>query len=208
MEQSPWRSLVSLWGLWDRDPQVGNSSFKPLIQLRGFSYGSNRKEFAEGTFTSLLSERSSKLKQGSGIAQWYSAGLRAGWSRVRVRAGTWNFLFTTASSPTLGPTQPPVRGVSGVLSLGVKRSQREANHSPSSSTEVNECVKLYLHSSNTPSWRGAQLKKKDRYNFNLLYFTLLYIYPVSFIYEDIKFILPLHGLVWNIKVKVVVPVLN
>jgi hypothetical protein len=31
-----------------------------------------------------------------------------------------------------------------------------------------------LHSPNTPSWRGAQSKKKHRDNFTLLYFTLLY----------------------------------
>jgi hypothetical protein len=28
-----------------------------------------------------------------------------------------------------------------------------------SSAEVKECLKLYLHSSNTPSWRGAHFKK-------------------------------------------------
>jgi hypothetical protein len=36
-------------------------------------------------------------------------------------------------------------------------SGREADHSPSSSAEVKEWMELYLHSSNTPSWRGAQL---------------------------------------------------
>jgi hypothetical protein len=36
-------------------------------------------------------------------------------------------------------------------------SGREADHSPPSSAEVKEWVELYLHSSNTPSWRGAQL---------------------------------------------------
>jgi hypothetical protein len=34
---------------------------------------------------------------------------------------------------------------------------READHSPLSSAKVKEWVELYLHSSNTPSWRGAQL---------------------------------------------------
>jgi hypothetical protein len=36
-------------------------------------------------------------------------------------------------------------------------SGREADHSPPSSAEVKEWVELYLHSPNTPSWRGAQL---------------------------------------------------
>jgi hypothetical protein len=42
-------------------------------------------------------------------------------------------------------------------------SGREADHSPPSSAEVEECVELYLHSPNTPSWRGAQ--GEHRYNF-------------------------------------------
>jgi hypothetical protein len=36
-------------------------------------------------------------------------------------------------------------------------SGREADHSPPSSAEVKEWVELYLHSPNTPSWRGAEL---------------------------------------------------
>jgi hypothetical protein len=64
-------------------------------------------------------------------------------------------LITTASRIALGPTQPPIQWVPGVLSLGVKWSGREADHSPSSSAEVKECVEMYLHSPNTPSWHGA-----------------------------------------------------
>jgi hypothetical protein len=40
----------------------------------------------------------------------------------------------------------PIQWVPGVLSLGVKRPGREADHSPPSSAEVKECVELYLHS--------------------------------------------------------------
>jgi hypothetical protein len=32
------------------------------------------------------------------------------------------------------------------------------DHSLPSSAEVKECVELYLHFANTPSWRGARLK--------------------------------------------------
>jgi hypothetical protein len=39
------------------------------------------------------------------------------------------FLFTTASRRTLGPTQPPIQWVPGALSMGVKRLEREADHS-------------------------------------------------------------------------------
>jgi hypothetical protein len=49
---------------------------------------------------------------------------------------------------------------------GVKRPGREVDHSPPSSAEVKESVELHFHSSNTPSWRGAQLKKhRDNFAF-------------------------------------------
>jgi hypothetical protein len=62
------------------------------------------------------------------------------------RRGLEIFLFTTASRTALGPTQPPIQWVPEALSLGVKRSGREADYSPPSSVEVKVCVKLYLHS--------------------------------------------------------------
>jgi hypothetical protein len=58
----------------------------------------------------------------------------------------------------LGPTQSPIQWVPGDLNVGVKRQGREADHSPQCSAEVKECVELYIHSPNTPSWRGALLK--------------------------------------------------
>jgi hypothetical protein len=50
---------------------------------------------------------------------------------------------------------------------GVKQPGREVDHSPPSNVEVKEWVELYFYSSNTPSWRGAQLKAQGLY----LYFT-------------------------------------
>jgi hypothetical protein len=57
-------------------------------------------------------------------------------SRVRFPAGLGIFLLTTASRTALGPTQPPIQRVPGVLSLGEKRPGREADHSPPSNAEV------------------------------------------------------------------------
>jgi hypothetical protein len=74
------------------------------------------------------------------------------------RRGLGIFLFTTASRTALVPTQPPIQWVPGAISLEVKQPGREADHSPRSSAEVKERVELYLHSPNTPSWRGAQLR--------------------------------------------------
>jgi hypothetical protein len=56
--------------------------------------------------------------------------------------------------------------------VGIKRPGREADRSPPSSAEVKECVELYLHSPNTPSWRGAQLKKESTGR-SLPFFTFL-----------------------------------
>jgi hypothetical protein len=85
------------------------------------------------------------------------------------------FLFTTASSGALGPTQPPIQWVPGALYLGVKRPESEADHSPPSISEVKECVKLYLHSPNTPLRCRAQSKWQGQ-----LY---LYLYPVYKLHE-------------------------
>jgi hypothetical protein len=61
-------------------------------------------------------------------------------------------------------------------SLGAKRPVREADDSPPSSVEVKECMGLYLQSPNTPSWRGAQLKKQAQ---GQIYLLSPYIISVS-----------------------------
>jgi hypothetical protein len=52
------------------------------------------------------------------------------------RQGLGIVLFSTASRPALGPTQPPIQWVPGALSMGVKRQAREADHSPPSNAGV------------------------------------------------------------------------
>jgi hypothetical protein len=76
-----------------------------------------------------------------------------------------NFHFALDSRPALGPTESPIQWVPWALSLGVKRPGREADHSPPSSAEIKECVELYIHSPNTLSCRGAQLKHRDNFTF-------------------------------------------
>jgi hypothetical protein len=98
----------------------------------------------------------------AGMAQWYSAGLRSGWSGVRIPAGVGNFSLPTASRPALGPTHPPIQWVLGALSPGVKRPGRESDHSPPTSAEVKEWVELYLYFHNTPAWCDAQLKAQGK----------------------------------------------
>jgi hypothetical protein len=53
------------------------------------------------------------------------------------RRGQRIFPLSSVSRPALGPTQPPVQWVPGVLSLGVKAQPgHDADHSPPSSAEV------------------------------------------------------------------------
>jgi len=54
-----------------------------------------------------------------------------------------------------------------VFPWGVKRLEREADHSPSSSAQVKEWVELYLHFPSMPSWGGAHLKHRDKFTFTL-----------------------------------------
>jgi hypothetical protein len=79
------------------------------------------------------------------------------------------FFFTTVSRTALGPTQPPIQWVLEVLSLGVKRPEREADHSPPSSAEVNNA---WSYTSTPPyvfmAWHG------HLYLYNLFYNTMLH----------------------------------
>jgi hypothetical protein len=60
----------------------------------------------------------------------------------------WDFfLFTTASRPALGLTQPPVQWVPGALSPGVKRPVCEADHSLPHSGEVSNA---WIYTSTPP----------------------------------------------------------
>jgi hypothetical protein len=87
------------------------------------------------------------------------------------------FLLTTMSRLALWPTQPPIHWVPGTFSLGLKQLGHEADHPPPSSAEVKECMELYLHFPNMPSWCGAQLKHRDNFTFYLVNSDPDYCFP-------------------------------
>jgi hypothetical protein len=66
------------------------------------------------------------------------------------------FLFSTASTPTLGPTQSPIQWASGAFSLEAKRAGREA--------DFTFFMKPVLHSEDLPvrrppeTWRVKKVK--------------------------------------------------
>jgi hypothetical protein len=62
-------------------------------------------------------------------------------------------------------------------------SGREADHSPPSGVEIKEWVELYIHSPNTPSWRGAQGEHRDNCTFYLLKTEFQRIFKTQAIYS-------------------------
>jgi hypothetical protein len=102
-----------------------------------------------------------------GISLGY--GLDDGGSRVRFPAGAWNFsIHLHAQNGSGAHPAPYPMGKRGSFP-GVKRPGHEADHSPPSSTEVKECVKLYLHFPNTPFMAWCLVKQRDNFTFALPY---------------------------------------
>jgi hypothetical protein len=95
---------------------------------KSFRTGCLEREQQMVQFSALFKSRDSSVS----IALGWTIGVLWFDSRRGLRI----FLFTTASRTALGPTQPPIQWVPGALSLGVKRSGHEADHSPLFSAEV------------------------------------------------------------------------
>jgi hypothetical protein len=94
------------------------------------------------------------------------AGLSGGFELLQ---GLGIFLFSLGSKPNLGSTLLPIQWGPGAPPQGVKQPGHEADHSPQSSVEVKNACK-YISPPPTSSWRGAQLKHRDNFDFT---FTLI-----------------------------------
>jgi hypothetical protein len=73
-------------------------------------------------------------------------GLSSSPGRVKI------FLFSTSSRPAVGSAQPPIQLVPRTLFTGVKRPRSEADHSPSSRTEIKNCGSITSFPP-TSAWR-------------------------------------------------------
>jgi hypothetical protein len=95
--------------------------------------------------------------------------LQAGWPGFDSRQGLGTFLFATASRTALGPNQPPIQWVPRVLSPGVKPQERETDHSPPSSAEVNNAPLLHY-----VFMARCLVKHRDNFTVTLLLLLLLH----------------------------------
>jgi hypothetical protein len=95
----------------------------------------------------------------------YSAGLRAGWSGVRVPAGAVN--FSLHHRVHTGSGAHPVSYPMGTKGSFPGDKEAGAWSWPLTSIQCRgqECVEIYLHSPNTPPCRGAQLKHRNKFTF-------------------------------------------
>jgi hypothetical protein len=122
-----------------------------LYQLQRLTYNAMSDEECKenGKDLGISKGRDSSV----GIALGY--GLYDRGSRVRFPVGAEDFPFHHRVQNGSGahPASYPM-GSRGSFPGG-ERPGCEADHPPPSSAEIKECVELYLHSRNTPSWRGA-----------------------------------------------------
>jgi hypothetical protein len=110
------------------------------------------------------------LHFGTGIAHSVKRQAKIWTARVRFPAGARNFLYSTASRPTLGPTQAPIQCVP--VSLSRRYSGRSVKLTSFCSKVKNGgAIPPFPYMS---TWRGAYLIKR-RDNFTLLHSILIYI---------------------------------
>jgi hypothetical protein len=115
-----------------------------LSDLDEIKYGVSTSEGVEAVYfgsdrcnkSLLYMKDTSIFTDGSGALIGIAMGYGLGDRRFDSRQELGIFLFTTASRPALGLTQPPIQSIPAALPLRVKRPRREAYYSPASSTEV------------------------------------------------------------------------
>jgi hypothetical protein len=83
------------------------------------------------------------------------------------------FLFTTASRTALGPTQLPIQWVPRALSLGVKRPEREADHSPPPSADVKNACYTSTPQHAFMAWYSVKAHGQLYFYFYILHYVAL-----------------------------------
>jgi hypothetical protein len=128
----------------------------------------HRNNFTVCSTVRVIKYRITRLEEAgylSGMVLGYGLDDRVFESRREVGI----FLLTPASRPALEPTEPPIQWSPEALSLGVKRPDREADHSPPSSAEVKNAWSY----ASTPqcSFMICSINRKHRENFTFTFNT-------------------------------------
>jgi hypothetical protein len=105
---------------------------------------------------------------GAGIAQWDSAGRRAGWSRVRIPVRAGNFSLHHRVQTGSGAHPDSYRTCTKGSFPAGKEAEGGVDHSHPSSVEVKNAWN-YTSTLPTPLWRGDQLKHRNTFTFTLTY---------------------------------------
>jgi len=92
-------------------------------------------KLTHGRGSTVFSDYIIELKIGAGIAQWYSARLRAGNFSLHHRVQTGSGAHPASYRMSIRSS----------FTGGEKRPGREADHSHPTNAEVKECLELYLH---------------------------------------------------------------
>jgi hypothetical protein len=108
------------------------------------------------------------------------------WVSIPRRGKRFN-LYSTASRPDLGTTQPPIQWVPWTLSLRVELMKREADHSPPSSDVINKAGAV-IPLPRMFSW----LKHKDSFSFISLN-AQLFVWVKKFVWVVLLHISRLSG---------------
>jgi hypothetical protein len=158
--------MILIWILgkklrwWEEDRTDSGSCLMAVLNFRaGFPFEAIIFFYGFSVFVN---------SRGSSVSIALGYGLDDRDSRVQFPAEAGNFSLYHRVQNGSGTCLAPYPMGTGGSFPGVKRPRREADYSPISSAEVKEWLELYLHSSNTPSWRGTQLKKaQDNFAFYL-----------------------------------------
>jgi hypothetical protein len=106
---------------------------------------------------------------GSGLAQWYSAGLRAEWPGFRVLIGSGNFSLHRSVQTDSGPHPASYPMGTRVSFPGDKADEACTWPLTSTYTEIKNAWCYTSITPHTPSWRGSQLKHRDSFTFYRLH---------------------------------------
>jgi hypothetical protein len=129
-----------------RDRSLSNSSQIDIPRVCIVSYNRRAAKQHEGKSKTHMTQNIHVMDKTYVVLSDSALGVATGYglggekSQLRVPVGARFFSSQRRPDRIRGPTQPPIKWVSGALSPGVKRPGREADHSPIRAEVKNRCT--------------------------------------------------------------------